>query len=258
MKKFVLSYRRHRRLWGGVALLLAVVAIFWAVNSPSVVGAAAAARELPIYNVQRDNKAVALSFDAAWGNEDTEILIDILERYGVTATFFLVGSWVDKYPESVRQLYEAGMEIGNHSDSHPHMAKLSDTEIVRELTACNEKIEAITGEPVTLFRCPYGEYDDDVITTVRSLGMESIQWNVDSLDWKDLSADEIYQRVTAKMVPGSIVLFHNAALNTPEALPRIIEYLLSEGYDIVPVSELLLDGDYTIDNAGKMCPADGT
>lgn len=256
MTKFHLSFRRHRRLWGGVALFLAVVAIFWAVNSPAVVGASAAARELPVYNVQRDNKAVALTFDAAWGNEDTEELISILDSYGVKATFFLVGSWVDKYPESVRQLYDAGMEIGNHSDTHPHMAKLSDGEIAQEITTCNEKIEAVTGAPVTLFRCPYGEYDDDVVTTVRSLGMECIQWNVDSLDWKELSAGEIGQRVTEKTVPGSIILFHNAALHTPEALPAIIEFLLSEGYDIVPVSELLLEGGYTIDNAGKMCPGD--
>ncbi len=245
---------RHRKLLGSVALLLAVAAIFWAVNSPSVVGASAATRELPIYNVQRDNKCVALTFDAAWGNEDTEELIEILARYDVTATFFLVGSWVDKYPESVKQLYDAGMEIGNHSDDHPHMAKLSDSEIARQVADCNAKIEAITGEAVELFRCPYGEYDDDVISTIKSLGIETIQWNVDSLDWKDLSAQEIEERVTKRVVPGSIVLFHNAAKHTPEALPGIIEYLLAEGYDIVPVSELLLDGPYSIDHTGCMIP----
>lgn len=255
MNKITSTIRRHRGFCGSAALVLAVALIFWAVNSPALVGAAASTRELPIYNVQRDNKAVSLTFDAAWGNEDTEILIDILEQYDVKATFFLVGSWVDKYPESVKALYDAGMEIGNHSDDHPHMAKLSDAQIVEQVTSCNSKIEAITGEPVTLFRCPYGEYDDDVISTVKSLGMETIQWNVDSLDWKDLSAEDIHSRVTGKVVPGSVVLFHNAALHTPEALPGIIEYLLSEGYDIVPVSELLLDGSYTIDNAGMMCPA---
>lgn len=245
---------RHRKLLGGVALFLAVVAIFWAVNSPAVVGASAATRELPIYNVQRDNKCVALTFDAAWGNEDTEELIEILGSYDVKATFFLVGSWVDKYPESVKQLYDAGMEIGNHSDDHPHMAKLSDSEIAQQVTDCNAKIEAITGEAVTLFRCPYGEYDDDVISTIKSLGLDSIQWNVDSLDWKDLTAEEIHSRVTERVVPGSIVLFHNAAKHTPEALPGIIEFLLSEGYDIVPVSEILLEGNYSIDNAGCMVP----
>lgn len=254
--KLTVCLRRHRKLMGGLALFLAVAAIFWAVNSPAVVGASAATRELPIYSVQRDNKCVSLTFDAAWGNEDTEQLIDILESYGVTATFFLVGEWVDKYPESVKALYDAGMELGNHSDDHPHMAKLSDDQIIRQITSCNEKIEAITGEPVTLFRCPYGEYDDDVIRTVRELGISTIQWDVDSLDWKDLSAEEIQRRVTEKTGPGSIILFHNAALNTPAALPGIIEYLLAEGYDIVPVSELLLSGNYSLDHTGRMFPAE--
>lgn len=252
--RFSNALLRHRKFLGGLALFLAVAAIFWAVNSPAVVGASAATRELPIYNVQRDNKCVALTFDAAWGNEDTEELIEILDSYGVKATFFLVGSWVDKYPESVKQLYDAGMEIGNHSDDHPHMAKLSDSEIAQQVTDCNAKIEAITGEAVTLFRCPYGEYDDDVISTIKSLGLDSIQWNVDSLDWKDLTAEEIHNRVTERVVPGSIVLFHNAAKHTPEALPGIIEYLLAEGYDILPVSEILLEGNYSIDNAGCMVP----
>ena len=171
--------RRHRRLLGPVALALAVIVIFWAVNSPSIVGVSAAERKLPIYNVKRDNKAVSLTFDAAWGNEDTQQLIDILDRYGVKATFFLVGQWVDKYPESVKALADAGMEIGNHSNEHPHMAKLSEKQIIDEVAACNEKIEAVTGVCPTLFRCPYGEYNDLVIETVDGMGMKSIQWNVE-------------------------------------------------------------------------------
>lgn len=253
MSAFKAILTRHRRLLGSLALALAVAAIFWVVNTPAMVGAAAADRELPIYNVKRDNKAVSLTFDAAWGNEDTEELIEILSKYDVKATFFLVGEWVDKYPESVQELWDAGMEIGNHSNDHPHMAELSEKKIRDEVEACNEKIEAITGQIPTLFRCPYGEYDNEVITTVRSLGMNSIQWNVDSLDWKGLSANEIYKRVTTNVVPGSIILFHNAAEHTPEALADIIEYLLEEGYEIVPVSELLLTGEYEIDHAGMMC-----
>lgn len=159
---------------------------------------------------------------------------------------------MDKYPESVKQLYDAGMEIANHSDSHPHMSKLSDKEIMNEVTLCNEKIEAITGEQVKLFRCPYGEYDDNVISTINEMDIDVIQWNVDSLDWKDLSAEDIYVRVTSNVVPGSIVLFHNAAKHTPDALADIIEFLLAEGYEIVPVSELLLTGEYEIDHAGMM------
>ena len=238
----------------GLCLTLAAL-MFSAVNLPAAVGAASTNRQLPIYCVQRDQKVVSLSFDAAWGNEDTQQLIDILGKYNVKVTFFVVGEWVEKYPESVKALADAGHEIMNHSSDHAHFNSLSSEEIVADINACNDKIEAITGVRPTLFRPPYGEYDDHVITAVRGIGMEPIQWDVDSLDWKELSAAEITQRVTSKVQSGSIVLFHNAALHTPEALPGIIEALLQEGYSIIPISQILLSGEYTIDHTGRQCPA---
>lgn len=242
---------RQNKFASGAALVLAVAAIFAFVYSPRVVGAAVTERELPVYSVERDGKFVSLSFDAAWGNEDTQMLIDILAKYGVRATFFVVGEWVDKYPESVKALHDAGHEVMNHSDAHPHMAKLTAKQIIDEVDRCSDKIEAVTGVRPTLFRCPYGEYDDNVIGTVNGMGLTTVQWDTDSLDWKKLTAGEIYKRVSSKVQPGSIVLFHNAGLHTPEALPSIIEYLLAEGYTIVPVSEILLTGDTYIDHAGR-------
>ena len=244
---------RYKGTLSAIATLLAVALIFWAVNSPAIVGVSASARQLPVYCVERDDKVVSLSFDAAWGNEDTQLLIDILGSYNVNASFFVVGDWVDKYPESVLALYESGNEIMNHSLSHAHFSKLSDQEIVADITACNEKIAAVTGVTPTLFRCPYGEYDDHVISAVSGMGMTAIQWDVDSLDWKGLSAAEIERRVLDKVSSGSIVLFHNAADNTPQALPGIIEALLAEGYRIVPISQILLSGDCVIDNTGRQC-----
>ena len=241
--------------WRSAALCLCAAAlIFYAVHYPAAVGTAAATRQLPIYCVQRDQKLVSISFDAAWGNEDTQQLIDILAKYGVTATFFVVGDWVDKYPESVKALHDAGHEIMNHSNTHAHYPQLSADEVVTDLNACNDKIEAVTGVRPTLVRLPYGDYDDNSINAVRSIGMEPIQWDVDSLDWKDLSAGEITQRVTSKVQPGSIVLFHNAAKHTPEALPGIMEALLKDGYTFLPISQIILEGDYTIDHTGKQCP----
>ena len=131
-----------------------------------------------------------------WGNEDTQELIDILGRYGVRATFFVVGDWVDKYPESVKALHDAGHEVMNHSNTHAHMNQLSAQEIIADVEACNDKIEAVTGVRPTLIRPPYGEYNDQVISAIRSIGMEPIQWDVDSLDWKEISAQEIAQRVS--------------------------------------------------------------
>ena len=249
----------RRKLIAAGAFALAAVMMFWVVNHPAVVGASASTRQLPIYCVQKDYKVLSISFDAAWGNEDTQQLIDILSKYNVTATFFVVGEWVDKYPESVKALSDAGHEVMSHSDTHAHFNSLSSDEIIADLNACGDKIEKVTGTRPTLFRCPYGEYDDHVINAVRSMGVEPIQWDVDSLDWKALSAADITKRVTSKVQPGSIVLFHNAALHTPEALPGIIEALLQQGYTFVPISQLILPGtcgqEYTIDHTGRQCPA---
>lgn len=236
---------------GCVLVTAALVGIF----APQAMTVGAKSRELPIYNTQQDYKVAALTFDAAWGNEDTELLIEILDKYNIKATFFVVGDWVRKYPESVKQLHDAGHEIMNHSDKHSHMTQLSKQQVVDDINACNDEIERVTGVRPTLFRPPYGEYDDMVVSTVRGMGMEVIQWDVDSLDWKNPTPDAIVKRVTGSVKPGSIALFHNAAVNTPASLPDIIEKLLQDGYKLVKVSELIHKGEFTIDHTGKQIPA---
>lgn len=243
----------------GIAMVLAVLLVMTLtyIGKGQVLPVSGAKRELPIYCVQKnqDEKIVALSFDAAWGNEDTGKLIEILDKYNVKTTFFVVGGWVDKFPESVKQLSDAGHEIMNHSDTHPHMTQISVEKMKEEVENCSKKIESVTGKKPNLFRAPYGDYNNDVIKTMKEMGYYTIQWDVDSLDWKELSADEISSRVCRKVKPGSICLFHNAALHTPEALPTIIENLQKDGYKIVPVSEIILKDNYTIDNAGMQIPA---
>ena len=162
----------------GSAALLAAAAIFYAVNYPAFVSTATT-RQLPIYSVERTQKVCAISFDAAWGNEDTQALIDILERYNVKTTFFVVGDWAEKYPESVKALHDAGHEVMSHSNHHDHYNSLTAQQIIDDVTASNERISAVTGVTPTLIRCPYGEYDDHVIAAIRSMGMEPIQWDVE-------------------------------------------------------------------------------
>jgi len=207
-------------------------------------------RELPIYCVDTPEKKVAISFDAAWGADYTESLLKILKNYNVKTTFFLVGFWVDKYPEMVKRIDEEGHEIGNHSSNHPHMSKLSKEQIIDELAKTSEKIEAITHKKVTLFRPPFGDYNNRLIETSRAMGIQVIQWDVDSLDYKDYGADAIVKRVLSKVKNGSIVLFHNNATYTADALPIILENLQKEGYKIVPVSELIYKENYYIDHTG--------
>lgn len=254
LKNILEKIKKRKAIVSAASLVLLLAIMFWAVNSPKVVGVSASERQLPVYCVQREDKIVAMSFDAAWGNEDTQTLIDILNKYKINATFFVVGEWVDKYPESVKALADAGNEVMSHSDDHAHFSQLSSEQIAANINKSNDKIEKVTGVRPTLFRCPYGEYNDNVINTVNEMGMTTIQWDVDSLDWKDLSAKDISSRVLNNVKPGSIILFHNAAKNTPEALPGIIESLIADGYTIVPVSQILLTGDYTIDNTGMQCP----
>lgn len=254
MKIFVF----RKKIWSAVGCLCLAACMFWAVNYPAAVGVAATTRQLPIYCVEPEEgeKKIAISFDAAWGADDTDTLIEILGEYNVRATFFLVGQWVDTYPEEVRKLAEAGHEIMNHSNTHPYFTQCSTEKVIEEIESCNDKIEAITGVRPTLVRCPYGDYNDSVVNTIRSLGMEPIQWSIDSLDWKDSStASSICERVTDLAQPGGIILCHNDAEYTPDALEEILKTLIDQGYTFVPISELILSGSYTIDHAGMQCPA---
>lgn len=167
-----------------IMLCLSLVAAVAVVIVGSVGVYANANRLLPIYCVETDKKQIAISFDAAWGNDDTQDLIDILAEYDVPATFFVVGAWVDKYPESVKALHDAGHQIQNHSNTHPHMPQLSREQMKDEIESCNKKIEAITGVCPTLLRPPYGDYDNALIETMDSLGMKTIQWDVETLATK--------------------------------------------------------------------------
>ena len=219
---------------------------------------ASAERLIPIYYVDTTEKVCSISFDAAWGNEQTKTLLDILDEHKVKTTFFLVGDWVEKYPESVKEISKRGHDVGNHSDTHAHMTQISLSEQKTEIENCNQKIESLINKPVTLFRPPYGEYDNSVVEVCNGLDMYCTQWNIDSLDWKDPSASQITKNITSKIKNGSIILLHNGATNTPEALPMVIEAIQKEGYEIVPISQILLKGDYYTDVEGKMCPRENT
>ena len=251
MKIFSLTKKEILTAMG--AFLIAATALsVGGVTVNKAVTAASTPRDIPIYSVDTDEKKVAISFDAAWGNEQTAELLDILDRYDVKATFFLVGQWVENYPDSVKEIAQKGHDVENHSDTHAHLPELSLEGMKDEIINCNEKIKALTGKSPTLFRPPYGDYNNDVVGTVKGLDMYCIQWDVDSLDWKDLSSADITQRVTSKLQNGSIVLLHNGAKNTPAALPSIIEGIRAQGYELVPISELVPKGNYQTDHQGRM------
>ena len=244
---------KAKRVLGGfglLALALAVMVLMREVGAYAV-NAMTKARSLPIYSVAREEKKIAISFDCAWGTEHTDAILKALDQNDVRCTFFMVEFWTEKYPEYVKKRDEAGHEIGTHSKTHPYMSKLSEAEIRAELSSSSEAITAVTGKKVDLFRPPYGDYDNLVIDTAKSMGIYSIQWDVDSLDWKDLSATDIAMRIINGVKPGSIILCHNNGLHTAEALPLIFSTLQNRGYEFVPIGELIYRENYTIDSAGK-------
>ncbi len=255
MKVFILTRKRLAVIGAALAVVLCL-GIFGVSNSETAVAANASQRSIPIYCVDTDEKKVSISFDAAWGNEQTQSLLDTLEKYNVKSTFFLVGDWVRNYPDDVKNIAKAGHDVGNHSNTHPYMTKLDENGIKSEIETCNSEIEKLTGKKPTLFRPPYGDYDNNVVDTIRGLGMYCVQWDVDSLDWKGLSAEEMCSRIKNNIKSGSIVLMHNGGENTPKALPLIIESIRDLGYEIVPISELLPKGDYTTDHTGMMIPSE--
>lgn len=249
-----------KRLLSAIALSLVLVAATVATyfTGAHVIVAGKTTRRLPIYCVQTDEKKVALSFDASWGADKTEAILACLDSYDIRANFFTVGFWAEKHPELLKKLSDSGrMEIGTHSNTHPHMSKLSESEIKLELESSCRIISEITGKAPELFRAPFGEYTNSVIETAESLGLYTIQWDVDTLDWKGLSAGEMSARVMKKVQPGSIVLMHNDGEHTVEALPLIIEGLKNKGYSFVTVGELIYRSGYEIDHSGKQIRIEG-
>ena len=208
-------------------------------------------RSLPIYSVETNEKKIAISFDCAWGVDHTDSLLEIMKQNDVRCTFFAVEFWVEKYPAYVEKIIQAGHEMGTHSRTHSYMSKLSKEEIIDELSTSSKAIEKITGKKVTLFRPPYGDYDDLLIDTAKSMGLHTIQWDVDSLDWKNLSGTEIAMRVINGAKNGSIILCHNNGLHTAESLSLIFSTLKNRGFQFVPISELIYKENYYVDHTGK-------
>jgi polysaccharide deacetylase family sporulation protein PdaB len=255
MRVFVCS--RYKLI--GLGLLAAF--LFWFYSHPVVlintarqVSVLLGNRIIPIYSVEIPDQRVAISFDATWGADQTEKLLQILRINKVRTTFFLCGLWIEKYPELVKRIAIEGHELGNHSYTHPHMNNLTERDITHEIMRTHNQIKELTGQNPTLFRPPFGEYSNKVIEAAKACGYSTIIWDVDSLDWKDLTARAMLERILRQVKPGSIILFHNAGKHTPETVTQLLPALRDRGFPIVPISELLLKGETYIDHTGRQYP----
>lgn len=197
-------------------------------------------------------KYISISFDAAWGAEDTIQILDILDKYNVKTTFFMTGGWVESYPDMVKEIYSRGHDLGNHSQNHKQMSKLNASQQKEEIMKVSATVKELTGYDMFLFRPPYGDYNNTLINTVYSCNYYPIQWSVDSLDWKDYGVDSIIKTVTKhkKLANGAIILMHNGAKFTAQALEDVIKGLQEQGYTIVPISQLIIRENFHMDANG--------
>lgn len=237
----------------GILCIIFAIAVIIGLFFNKNISVAKTNRKLPIYSVDTHEKKIAITFDAAWTNQDTDAIIEILKKHNAKATFFIVGDWAEKFPKSVKAFYDAGHTIANHSDTHKAFSKCSRKEIKEEIINCNKKLEAITDTPVTLVRAPSGDYTDQSLDVCKELNMTMIQWNCDSLDYQGLTVDEITNRVLARVTNGSIVLFHNGVENTAPALDIILTELATQGYSFVSVEDLIYKDNFYLDHTGKQC-----
>lgn len=253
------EYAKQRMLLGlkyGVYVLTAFAVLRGAmvtVKANVSVSNSVNGKELPIYCVETSEPKIALTFDAAWGNEDTQKILEILKKHDVHVTFFMTGGWVENYPDDVRAILAAGHDLGNHSENHKNMSQLSDEEKKEELMKVHTKVQELTGYEMFLFRPPYGDYDNAVVKMAKDCGYYSIQWDVDSLDWKDYGVDSIIKTVTRHkhLGNGSIILCHNGAKYTAQALDALITNLKKQGYTFVPLSELIYRDKYHLNHEGR-------
>ena len=207
-------------------------------------------KDIPIYSVETTDKKLSLSINCAWNADDIYSILETLNKNNVKTTFFMVGDWVDKYPDAVKKIAEAGHDVANHSNTHAHVSNISYDRNVEEVKLCADKIESITGKRPYLYRGPYGEYNDTVMKAARAENHITIQWSSDTLDYTGLTGKEMWDRISKRLENGSIILMHNGTEHTADSLDMIIGNIKKEGYEIVPVSELIYKDSYIVDNAG--------
>lgn len=234
-----------------VILLFCVASSLNYTNSSNVIQTASTTQKLlPIYNVQTEEKKIAFTMNCAWNADDIDSILKTLQDNQVKITFFMVGDWIEKFPEAAKKISEAGHEIASHSDTHPHVNNLSYEKNIEEIEKSNDKIEKITGKRTKIYRAPYGEYNDTVIKAAQNKGYYTIQWNLDTLDYTGLTGEEMWKRLEGKIKSGDIILSHNGTKHTADSLDMLLKNIKQKGLEVVTVSDLIYFDNYTINSNG--------
>lgn len=235
-------------------IVLFYVAVLYTNKSGEIIQTMSQAKLLPVYCVNTSEPKVALTMNCAWNDSDIDSILSTLEKHNVKITFFMVGDWVNKYPEAVKKISDAGHEIANHSDGHKHVNNLSLEDNEKEIKMCSDKIEKLTGKKTTLYRGPYGEYNNTVIQAAQNQNHITIQWSLDTLDYKGLTGDEMWARLDGKLKNGDIILSHNGTEHTADSLDKLLTNIKQKGFQVVKVSDLIYTDNYEIDANGMQKP----
>ena len=244
-----------QKIYAYIVSLITVVLLFCMATTmnkkeDSIVTSANVEKLLPIYNVETQDKKIAFTMNCAWNDDDIDEILEVLERQNIKITFFMVGDWIDKYPEAAQEIYKAGHEIASHSDTHPHVNNLSYEKNIEEIEKSNDKIESITGKRTKIYRSPYGEYNDTVVKATTDKGYYQIQWNLDTLDYTGITGDEMWNRIKDKLENGDIILSHNGTKYTAKSLEMLITNIKEKGFEIVTISNLIYENNYIINSNG--------
>lgn len=187
----------------------------------------------------RARKQIALTFDDGPHPGYTAQILSILKKYGVRATFFVVGKQAEQYPDLLRQQAEAGHSIGNHTYHHVNLTRIPPMDVAAEIKACGEAIQSITGKAPHLFRPPGGDYDRNVAEVAEALGYWIVLWTDDPGDYANPPPQVLEERLFGRLGNGGIILLHDGIAETITLLPRLIEYLQAKGYQLVTVDEMI-------------------
>jgi peptidoglycan/xylan/chitin deacetylase (PgdA/CDA1 family) len=223
------------------------------IKIPQSTSAVSKSQVISLGSVKAGTKQIALTFDSGWLFDNTIPLLDLLDDYGIKATFFPRALWAfnpanpgTSYPELAREIVNRGHTMGNHSLTHPHMKALGREEIRHEIRESTRIIQEVTGVRPYLFRPPFGEYSQEILTILGEEGYPyTIMWTVDTHDWADkingktVTVDYIVQRVLANASDNGIILMHVGGAKTVDALPHIVNGLKDMGYNFTTVDKML-------------------
>lgn len=200
--------------------------------------------KMPVFYVEKKAQEICLTFDISWGRETLPLVLEVLKKHQVPATFFLSSPWAERDTAAVTSICEAGHEIASHGERHLNLSQHSRETVYENIEKASKSLTNLAGPLAPFFRPPNGDYDDLVLDTAKELGFETVIWSIDSLDWKNPGADYMVERVLQRAFPGAIILCHasDSSKQIHEALPRIIEGLRKKGYKLVNLSELARDG----------------